>query len=309
MPDLLIAIVLGVVEGVTEFLPISSTGHLILAERWMGLRLTSGFWEMFTIFIQIGAIAAVVVYFRERILELLRGQPERVLTPLEISASARALPAGQGASAAQGHEVMADDTPPTAAQRGYAILMICLASTPLAVAYFAEKWAEQNMKSRLMVPLALIIGGVLMAVIEWLPLNTTTRRIERITWKQALGIGGAQVLAAIFPGTSRSAATIMAGLVGGLSRPAAAEFSFFLAIPAMTAASGYKLLKFLKQGGVPPASQVLLLIIGTLVSFLVAWGVIAVFMGYVRRHSFVPFAVYRVVIGVVALVVMRGGAG
>jgi undecaprenyl-diphosphatase len=96
----------------------------------------------------------------------------------------------------------------------------------------------------------------------------------------------------------------MAGLVGGLSRPAAAEFSFFLAIPAMTAASGYKLLKFLKQGGVPPASQVLLLIIGTLVSFLVAWGVIAIFMGYVRKYSFIPFAAYRIVIGVVALWVL-----
>src|SRR5678815_4881937 len=148
---------------------------------------------------------------------------------------------------------------------------------------------DRNMKSRLMVPLALIVGGLLMAVIEWLPLNTTTRRIERITWKQALGIGGAQVLAAIFPGTSRSAATIMAGRVGGLSRPAAA---------------GYKLLKFLKQGGVPPASQVLLLIIGTLVSFLVAWGVIAIFMGYVRKYSFIPFAAYRIVIGVVALWVL-----
>jgi undecaprenyl-diphosphatase len=305
MPDLLMAIVLGVVEGVTEFLPVSSTGHLILAERWMGLKLTSGFWEMFTIFIQIGAIAAVVVYFRERILELLRGQPERVLTPLEISATAKgAGHAGHNAHVVHGHEVMADDTPPTAAQRGYTILMICLASTPLLVAYFAEKWAEANMKSAMMVPLALIVGGVLMAVIEWLPLNTTTRRIERITWKQALGIGAAQVLAAIFPGTSRSAATIMAGLVGGLSRPAAAEFSFFLAIPAMTAASGYKLLKFLKQGGVPPANQVLLLIIGTLVSFLVAWGVIALFMGYIRRHSFLAFAVYRIVVGVIALLVL-----
>jgi undecaprenyl-diphosphatase len=303
MPDLLIAIVLGVIEGVTEFLPISSTGHLLLAERWMGLNLDSGFWQMFTVFIQIGAIASVVVYFRGRILELLRGQPERALTPLEISASARG--GGQAAPASAGNDVLADDTPPTAAQRGYTILMIILASTPLVIAYVADKWAERNMSSPYAVPLALIIGGVVMAVIEWLPLNTTTRRIERITWKQALGIGGAQVLAAIFPGTSRSAATIMAGLVGGLSRPAAAEFSFFLAIPAMTAASGYKLLKFVKHDGVPPANQVLLLIIGTLVSFLVAWGVIALFMGYIRRHSFLAFAAYRVLIGIVALLLLR----
>ena len=321
MPDLLKAIILGIVEGVTEFLPVSSTGHLLLCQRWMGVDLDDGFWSMFAIFIQIGAIAAVVVYFRDRILELLRGQPERKLTPLEISATARrpagsALQAGGHAppapspvpspATARHHDhpdVLADDTPPTAAQRGYAVLMIALASTPLAVAFFAEKWAERNMSSPLMVPMALIVGGLLMVLIEWLPLNVTTRRIERITWKQALGIGGAQVLAAIFPGTSRSAATIMAGLVGGLSRPAAAEFSFFLAIPAMGAACTYKLAKFLSSG-VPPAHQVLLLIIGTLVSFLVAWGVIALFMGYIRRHSFVPFALYRVAVGIVVLLLL-----
>ena len=317
MPDLLVAIILGVVEGVTEFLPVSSTGHLLLCEKWMGLRLEDGFWSMFTIFIQIGAIAAVVVYFRARILELLRGHPERKLTPLEISQTTRKSPhppAGSAASTPAPEakpvldyhgDVLADDTPPTAAQRGYAILMILLASTPLVVAYFAQHWAEKHMNSPLVIAAALLFGGVAMAVIEWLPLNVTTRRIERVTWKQALGIGAAQVLAAVFPGTSRSAATIMAGLVGGLSRPAAAEFSFFLVIPAMGAACTYKLLKFLRLG-VPPASQVLLLIIGTLVSFLVAWAVIALFMGYIRRHSFLPFAIYRVALGLLVLALFKG---
>src|SRR3954447_5963498 len=135
MPDLLIAIVLGIVEGITEFLPVSSTGHLLLCERVMGMDLDSGFWNTFTIFIQIGAIAAVVVYFRERILELLRGQPERLLTPLEISQTARGVAHSQALAhphaKPQAAEVMADDTPPTAAQRGYAVLMILLASTPL----------------------------------------------------------------------------------------------------------------------------------------------------------------------------------
>lgn len=306
MQNLLVAIILGIVEGVTEFLPVSSTGHLLLGERWMGLSLEDGFWNMFTVFIQIGAIAAVGVFFRERILELLRGQPERRLTPLEISASAKPGmqvihgPAGQA-------DVTGDDAPPTAAQRGYAILMILLASTPLVIAYFADKWAEKNMHSPAAIGAALLVGGIVMIVIEWLPLNVTTRRIERITWKQALGIGGAQVLAAIFPGTSRSAATIMAGLVGGLSRPAAAEFSFFLAIPAMSAACAYKLLKFLKAGA-PPAHQMLLLVIGTLVSFLVAWAVIALFMGYIRKHSFIPFALYRIALGVVVLWIFRGSS-
>jgi undecaprenyl-diphosphatase len=308
------AIILGIVEGVTEFLPISSTGHLVLCERWMGMNLHDEFWGMFTIFIQIGAIAAVAVFFRGRILELLRGRPERRLTPLEISASA---PLGRGAAAPSGGSESAtaasgralesapaaidgDDTPVTAAQRGYAVLMIILASTPLVIAFFADKWAEKNLTQPWVIGAALAVGGVVMIVIEWLPLNVTTRRIEHITWKQALGIGGAQVLAAVFPGTSRSAATIMAGLVAGLSRPAAAEFSFFLAIPAMGAACLYKLLKFLKHG-LPPASQVLLLVIGTLVSFLVAWVVIAAFMAYIRRHNFVPFAVYRIALGAVVL--------
>src|SRR5829696_7288975 len=119
MHELLIAIILGIVEGVTEFLPVSSTGHLLLCERWMGLRLEDGFWSMFTIFIQIGAIAAVVVYFRGRILELLRGQPERRLTPLEISQTARRPPQVPAAAAPDGRpvlnyasDVLADDTPP-----------------------------------------------------------------------------------------------------------------------------------------------------------------------------------------------------
>src|ERR671912_569346 len=120
MPDLLKAIILGIVEGVTEFLPVSSTGHLLLCERWMGLKLDDGFWSMFTVFIQIGAIAAVVVYFRERILELLRGQPERRLTPLEISASARPGVKVIHKDVGESADLMADEMPPTAAQRGYA---------------------------------------------------------------------------------------------------------------------------------------------------------------------------------------------
>ena len=306
MPNLLVAIILGIVEGVTEFLPVSSTGHLLLCQRWMGVDLDDGFWSMFTIFIQIGAIGAVVVYFHERILGLLRGNPERLLTPLEISQSAKTAATSAATAPTAPGDVQADDTPPTAAQRGYAILMILLASAPLVIAYFAQAWAEKYMNSPMVIAAALLLGGGAMIVIEWLPLNVTTRRIERITWKQALGIGGAQVLAAVFPGTSRSAATIMAGLVGGLSRPAAAEFSFFLAIPAMSAACTYKLIEFLRLG-VPPAHQVLLLVIGTLVSFLVAWAVIALFMNYIRRHSFVPFALYRIALGIVVLLLFRGG--
>jgi undecaprenyl-diphosphatase len=143
-----------------------------------------------------------------------------------------------------------------------------------------------------------------MVIIELLPTNVTTRRIERVTWKQALGIGLAQILAAVFPGTSRSAATIMGGMLAGLSRPAAAEFSFFLAIPAMFAACSFSLLKWLRNAH-PTPHEILLMIIGTLVSFLVAYAVIAVFMGYIKRHNFIPFAIYRIVLGIVVLFLAR----
>jgi undecaprenyl-diphosphatase len=125
--------------------------------------------------------------------------------------------------------------------------------------------------------------------------------MESMSYPQAFGIGFCQILAAIFPGTSRSAATILGGLAAGLTREAAAEFSFFLAIPAMTAASAYKLLQLMKTGAGITPHQWGVLTVGTVVSFLVAWAVIGWFMHYIRRHTFVPFAVYRIVLAVIVL--------
>jgi undecaprenyl-diphosphatase len=304
MPDLLIAIILGVVEGVTEFLPISSTGHLLLCERWMGIDLEApgSMWKTFAVFIQIGAIMAVVVYFRRRILDLLLGRREGARTPLEISQAARATankPAAAALSMGQTQDYSPDQDEDliTPAQRLNAIAMILLATIPvLIVGFLTHDWIERNMENDRNIGWALLTGGVLMIIIELIPTNVTTRRIERVTWKQALFVGFAQILAAVFPGTSRSAATIMGGMVAGLSRPAAAEFSFFLAIPAMFAACGYSLLKWLKNAH-PTPHEILLMIIGTLVSFLVAYAVIAMFMSYIKRHNFIPFAIYRILLG------------
>jgi undecaprenyl-diphosphatase len=313
MLDLLKAIILGIVEGVTEFLPISSTGHLLLCEKWMNLDLEAphSLWKTFAVFIQIGAILAVVVFFRRRILDLLMGKSEGSRTPLEISQAAKAakttspVPNALTMGQTLDYQVGQDEDLITPAQRVNAILMIILATIPvLIVGFLVHDWIEANMESSRNIGLALLIGGVLMIIIEVIPTNVTTRRIERVTWKQALGIGLAQILAAVFPGTSRSAATIMGGMVAGLSRPAATEFSFFLAIPSMTAACGYSLLKWVKDAS-PKAHEVLLLIVGTLVSFLVAYAVIAVFMGYVRRHNFIPFAIYRIALGILVLLLMR----
>lgn len=306
MTDLWRAILLGIVEGVTEFLPISSTGHLILFDRWFGESGNKEFWASFNVFIQIGAIAAVVVYFRKRILELIRGPVKSERTPLEASLTVT------GGSLEHNPPNASEEHVPTAEeqadlsprQRLHVIGLILLASVWLIVPKLAEDWINRVFaEGGLIVAITLGVGGVLMLLLEWCCRNPKVKRMENITWKQAFFIGFAQILAAVFPGTSRSAATIMGGMAIGLSRATAAEFSFFLAIPAMSAACGYKLLKMMNEQHIN-AQQYLLLAIGTIVSFLVAWVVIAAFMGYIRRHSFVPFAIYRIVLSIFVLLLV-----
>ncbi len=277
MADLLVVILLGVVEGLTEFLPVSSTGHLLLCEHWLKLDLDGNpFWKMFTVVIQIGAIAAVVVYFRARIVELLK--------------RGRETPVGR-------------PTP---------LMGVIVGTVPvLLIGFVIHKWVEKHLEHPLPVALALGIGGLIMLAIELLRPIVKTERVEDMTWTQAISIGFFQILAVAFPGTSRSAATIIGGMTIGCSRQTAAEFSFFLAIPAMAAACGYKFLKTTKEMIHAPgfsahefAGQMVLLAIGTIVSFLVAWVVIAAFMGYIRRRSFIPFAVYRLILAVVVLLAM-----
>lgn len=279
MADLLVVILLGIVEGLTEFLPISSTGHLLLCEHWLKLDLDRDpFWKMFTVVIQIGAIAAVAVYFRARIVELLK--------------RGRETPAGR-------------PTP---------LMGVIVGTVPvLVIGFLIHKWVEANLDKPMPVAWALGIGGVVMLAIELLRPTVKTERVEDMTWTQAIAIGFFQILAVAFPGTSRSAATIIGGMSIGCSRQTAAEFSFFLAIPAMAAASGYKFLKTTMEMIHAPgfsahefARQMVLLAIGTIVSFLVAWVVIAAFMGYIRQRNFIPFAIYRLIAaGVVVLAFWR----
>jgi undecaprenyl-diphosphatase len=261
---------------------------------------------MFAVFIQIGAIASVVVYFRRRIASLLRGRNAPQPTPLEASAMVREAPAANaspsstsdGIQTAILERVAAVRATPVVFRRNHAFWMIVVGSLPLVIAYFAHRWAERNLESTLVVALVLLIGGVVMIAIEYFRPVPTTPSIEEMTWRQALAVGLAQIVAALFPGTSRSAATIMGGELAGLTRAAAAEFSFFLAIPAMSAACAFSLLKHRTS---LDARHLLLLAIGTLVSFLVAWIVIAAFMNFIRRHSFVPFAIYRIGLAIVVL--------
>jgi undecaprenyl-diphosphatase len=313
--DLIKTILLGVLEGITEFLPVSSTGHLFLAQPLLGADPKDEFWKAFGIVIQIGAIFAVIIYFRRRILDLVIGTKRpsyfaKTMPRYEIDQAAWALTgsaiagktvSGPGVEPMTAEDVEKADSYLTKHQRYHAIAMIMVATVPVLAAGLAVKIVSEKLEeSPVAIAAALGIGGVLMWIIEKLPIKVTSKKMENITLRQALIIGFCQILAATFPGTSRSASTIMSGIAAGVSREAATEFSFFLAIPAMFAACGYKLLKWMKDNH-PDGKQLMLMGVGTFVSFLVAWVVIAGFMNYIRKHTFVGFAIYRILFALFVL--------
>ncbi len=258
--SLLQAAILGVVEGFTEFIPVSSTGHLILVQNWLDL--TGKKANAFAIFIQLGAILAVVWLYRERFYTLVfhwRRAPE-----------ARRL-----------------------------IVNLFFGTLPAVVIGLpTEKWIEAHFFKPLPVSLALALGGIGILLIERWYRQPSVENVDHVSWHKALGIGMIQVLSILFPGVSRSGATIMGGLALGLSRTAATEFSFFLAVPALLGASAVKLIgahKVISMGDVPFFS------IGLIVSFVVALVVIRRLLAFVSHNSFVPFAWYRIIFGAVLL--------
>ncbi len=261
------AAVMGVVEGATEFLPISSTGHLILAGDWLGFDEYRGA-ETFEVFIQLGAILAVVWLYRAKIFGVLRAAP--------TSPVARRL-----------------------------ILNIAIAFLPAAViGFLIHDWMEERLFNPVVVAVALVVGGFLILAIErWhKPFHTET--VDDIRPPSALWVGLAQVLSLV-PGTSRSGATIMGGLAVGLSRVAATEFSFFLAIPIMFAASFYSLFK---AWDTLTAADAPVFAVGFVVSFVSALIVIRALIRFVSSNTFVPFAWYRIIFGAI-LLVMYWNAG
>jgi undecaprenyl-diphosphatase len=260
---LLKAALLGLVEGVTEFIPVSSTGHLILASHWLGE--TGEADKTFDIFIQLGAILAIVWLYRERLVH---------------------------AVAAAGH-----DEP----SRRF-LLNLLIAFLPAAiVGFLAHDWIKARLFTPVVVALALVIGGVLILLIERLRPVERVAEVGEVRPPTALGIGLAQVLS-LLPGTSRSGATIMGGYVLGLSRHAATEFSFFLSIPVMFAATLFDLLK---SRGALSAADAPVFAVGFVTAFVSALIVVRAFLGYVSRHSFAAFAWYRIVLGLLLLLVLR----
>ena len=284
MYDFLLSVFLGIVEGLTEFLPVSSTAHLRIAEALLKIDLHDGFWKMYTIVIQLGAILALPVYFRDRILNLLRTFPkgERgdrtiVTHPLSLT-----------------------------------LIAFVVTAVP---AWVLTKQIGKNLENLWVMAWALFIGGIIMWVVDAVFTRPRVAHMEEMSLPQAVWIGAAQILSAVFPGTSRSMSTIAAGQIAGMSRPAALEFSFFLSMPTMFVATGYDFVKTVMPSRhevdlVPltmNGHEWIVLAIGFVVSFFVAWAVVAWFMNWVRARGFVPFALYRIVLGIGLLTLLVRG--
>ena len=283
MNDYILSVILGIVEGLTEFLPVSSTSHLRIFEAALGVDLGSGYWKMYTIVIQLGAILCLPIYFRERIAKFLhtfprgeRGDRTMLTHPVTLTL----------------------------------IAFVCTAVPSL----LATKIIGKHLESLFVMGAALVLGGIVMWIVDAIFGAVGAARtdgMEDMSLGQAIWIGLCQTLSAVFPGTSRSMATIAAGQLAGMTRAAALEFSFFLSIPTMVAATGYDLLKTLRPKNIPGAAPLapvhvdshgwVLLAIGFVVSFIVAYVVVAWFMRWVRTRGFVPFAVYRILAGTAVL--------
>jgi undecaprenyl-diphosphatase len=278
------SVLLGIVEGLTEFLPVSSTAHLRLAEAIMHIPLDDAYWKMYTIVIQLGAIVALCLLFLSRIVGFLHSFPK------------------------------GENGDRTWLTHPISLTLIAFAVTSVP-ALLLHKWSERNLGSIRIMALALLIGGVVMWVVDVRSnrYEPTTIHVEEMTLWQAIWIGLCQTLSALFPGTSRSMSTIAAGQMVGLDRPSALEFSFLLSIPTMIAATAWDFLKEIhpsksaQAAGVAAAHVVMttdrwiVLLIGLVVSFIVALGVVEWFLQWVRKHGFTAFAVYRILLGAALL--------
>jgi undecaprenyl-diphosphatase len=294
--DYLLSLVLGIVEGLTEFLPVSSTAHLRLSEALLhvsglapNLTLDNGYWKMYSIVIQLGAIACLPVYFRDRIAKFLSTFPR----------------GERGDRTALTHPL------------GLVAIAFVVTAIP---SFLLTKVIGKHLENLYIIGWSLLIGGIIMWVVDAMNAKSEaagpsasgsrihTWKMESMSLGQALWIGFCQIFSGVFPGTSRSMSTIAGGQLAGMSRASALEFSFFVSIPTMVAATGYTLLKSLRGKGENPigVSQIdahgwIVLAIGFVVSYIVAYASVAWFMAYVRKRGFAPFAVYRIIIGALVL--------
>jgi len=287
--DYLLSVVLGIIEGLTEYLPVSSTAHLRIAESLFHLSLADGYWKMYTIVIQLGAILCLPVYFRDRIAKLLSTFPQ------------------------------GENRDRTVMNHPLSLVLIAFVVTAIP-SFLLTKVIGKHLESMPIIGWSLLIGGIVMWIIDAAKAKSEaagpgapsssirTWKMDAMSLGQAVWIGFCQIFSGLFPGTSRAMSTIAGGQLAGMSRASALEFSFFLSIPTMIAATGYTLLKSVMGKGENPigvsqitSNQWLLLAIGFVVSYLVAYASVAFFMAWVRKRGFVPFAVYRIVVGILVL--------
>ena len=269
MIEILKAILFGIVEGITEWLPISSTGHMILLNEFVKLDVSEEFWEMFLVVIQLGAILAVVLLFWNKIFPFQFKDKEKPIIRKDIF------------------------------QMWFKIVAACIPAAVVGILF--DDILDKYLYNGIVVSISLIVFGIAFIIIEEKNKGKRPkiRSLKRIDWKTAILIGVFQLIAAIFPGTSRSGATIVGALLIGVSRTVAAEFTFFLAIPVMLGAS---LLKILKFGLVFSAAEAGILLTGMVVAFLVSIFVIKFLMGYIKKNNFKIFGWYRIILGVLVLV-------
>ena len=288
MNDYLLSVILGIVEGLTEFLPVSSTAHLRISEALLHISLSDGYWKMYSIVIQLGAILCLPVYFWSRILKFLS-----------------TFPRGESGNR-------------TVLTHPLSLVIVAFVVTAIP-SFLLTKVIGKHLEDITIIGYSLLIGGIVMWIVDAMNAKaeaagpTTTSKIH--TWKmedmslgQSIWIGFCQIFSAVFPGTSRSMSTIAGGQLAGMSRASALEFSFFVSIPTMAAATLYTLYKSLRGKGENPigVSQIdahgwIVLAIGFIVSFIVAYASVAWFMAWVRRRGFTPFAVYRIIVGILVL--------
>ncbi len=276
--EIIKSILFGIVEGITEWLPISSTGHLILVEQFVKFtQVSPEFWDMFEVVIQFGAILAVVVLYFKKIWPFTK-QKEKAIKP-------------KGILSIVNKDIMI---------LWGKILVACIPAAIVGILF--DEVFEELFYNPFCIALALIIFGIAFIVIENYNKKKSGKQLKdkssQITYKDAIIIGIFQLLAAIFPGTSRSGATILGGLLIGLSRPNAAEFTFYLAIPTMFGASLLKLVKF---GLGFTGTEFIILLVGMIVSFLVSVAIIKFLMSYIKKHNFKPFGYYRIILGLIVL--------
>ena len=266
--EIIKAIFLGIVEGITEWLPVSSTGHMIVFDEFVKLNVSREFKELFLVVIQLGAIAAVPVLFFDR------------LNPFSKKKS---------------------DTEKRATLSLWGKVIV--GAIPIAIiGFLLDDFFDKYFRNYIVVSIALAVYGVAFILIERKNRGKSYRieDVSALSYKDALIIGAFQILSLI-PGTSRSGSTILGGMLTGVSRTAAAEFSFFMAIPIMIGASGLKILKFILGGFTASGAEIGLLLIGIAVSFVVSLVAIKFLMDFVKKHSFAPFGVYRIALGVFVL--------